>query len=112
MAHEIVWTAAAEADIEEIGQYLEKVASSAVATSVISRIRAAGLRCCDSPFAACMIPEFQDPNRRETFVHEWRLMYRVEDKHIHVLRVVHGRRLLKNVPGSFEEIAQEPYRAA
>ena len=58
-----------------------------------------------------MIPEFQDPTRRETYVYEWRLMYRVEGHHIHILRVVHGRRLLRNVPGSFEEMAQEAYSA-
>jgi toxin ParE1/3/4 len=112
MAYQIIWTPAAEADIEEIGQYLERVASPSVATSVVSKIRAGGLRCCDFPYSARMIPEFQDPNRRETFVYEYRLMYRVEDDRIHILRIVHGRRLLKNVPGSFEEIPQEPYRAA
>ena len=50
--------------------------------------------------------------RRETFVYEYRLMYRVEDDRIRILRVVHGRRLLKNVPGSFEEASQETYSAA
>ena len=103
---------AAEADIEEIGQYLERVASPAIATSVISRIRAAGLRCCDFPYSSRMIPEFQDPTRRETFVYQWRLMYRVEGHHIEILRVVHGRRVLSNVSGSFEEMAQEAYSAA
>jgi toxin ParE1/3/4 len=112
MAHQIVWMPAAEADIEEIGQYLERVASLGVATSVISKIRAAALRYCDFPFSARMIPEFQDPARHETFVFEYRLMYRVEPDRIHILRVVHGRRLLKNVPGSFEEASQETYSAA
>ena len=112
MAHKIIWTPAAEADIEGIGQYLERVASPSVATSVISRIRTASLRFCDFPLAARMIPEFQDPTRRETFVFEWRVMYRVEDDHISILRIVHGRRLLKNVPGSFEETPQESYSAA
>ena len=40
------------------------------------------------------------------------MMYRVEDDRVRILRVVHGRRLLKNVPGSFEEVAQESYSAA
>jgi plasmid stabilization system protein ParE len=57
-------------------------------------------------------PEFEDRTRRETFVHEWRVMYRVEDRRLRVMRVVHGRRLLSNVPGSFEESPQEEYRAA
>jgi len=39
-------------------------------------------------------------------------MYRVERDRIRILRVVHGRRLLKNVPGSFEEPDQETYSAA
>jgi toxin ParE1/3/4 len=112
MAYQIIWSPAAEADVEEIGQYLERVASPAVATSVVSKIRAAGLRYCDFPFSARMIPEFQDTTRRETFVYQWRLMYRVEDDCIRVLRVVHGRRLLKNVSGSFEEPGQETYSAA
>jgi hypothetical protein len=41
-----------------------------------------------------------------------RLMYRIEDEKIRILRVIHGRRLLKNVPGNFEEPGQETYQAA
>jgi toxin ParE1/3/4 len=112
MAYQVVWTPAAEADIEGIGQYLERVASPAVATSVISKIRTTALAYCDFPFSARMIPEFQDPARREIFVYEYRVMYRVEEDRIHILRVVHGRQLLKNVPGSFEEAPQETYSTA
>jgi hypothetical protein len=39
-------------------------------------------------------------------------MYRVEPNCIRISRVVHGRRLLSNVPGSFEEPRQEEYSAA
>jgi hypothetical protein len=39
-------------------------------------------------------------------------MYRVEQDQIRIIRVVHGSRMLKNVPGSFEEPAQEGYTAA
>lgn len=59
-----------------------------------------------------MIPEFQDPERRETSVYEYRLMYRVEPSCIRILRVVHGRRLLGSVRGSFEEASQADYSAA
>jgi plasmid stabilization system protein ParE len=112
MAYRIVWTPAAEADIDEIGRYLERGASPAAAAAVVTRIRAAVLKYRDFPFSARMIPEFQDPMRRETFVHQWRLMYRVDGDQIYVMRVVHGKRLLKNVPGSFEEPPQETYTAA
>jgi toxin ParE1/3/4 len=112
MAREIIWLPEAEADVAGIGAYLESTASLAVATSVVTKIRAAALRAIDFPYAARMIPEFNDPGRRETFVYEYRLMYRVEADTISVLRVVHGRRLLGNVPGSFEEPGQEAYQAA
>jgi plasmid stabilization system protein ParE len=37
------------------------------------------------------------------------IIYRVGPEKITILRVVHGSRLLKNVPGSFEESAQEEF---
>jgi hypothetical protein len=36
---------------------------------------------------------------------------RVEPEKITILRVVHGKRLLKNVAGSFEESSQGEYAA-
>ena len=112
MAREVIWLPEAEADVAEIGAYLESTASAAVAISVVTKIRAAALSAIDFPYAARMIPEFGDPERRETFVFEYRVMYRVEARAVSILRIVHGRRLLGNVPGSFEEPAQEGYEAA
>jgi hypothetical protein len=39
-------------------------------------------------------------------------MYRIEDEKIRIFRVIHGRRLLENVPGNFQEPGQESYQAA
>jgi hypothetical protein len=39
-------------------------------------------------------------------------MYRVETGCIRILRVVHGRRLLVNAQGGFEEAPQAAYKAA
>jgi len=111
MAHALIWSAAARADLDEIETYIA-ARSPLNAQRVVERMWEAARKQCDFPYSARMMPEFQDPTRRETFVHQWRLMFRVEADHIRIMRVVHGRRLLKNVPGSFEEIAQEPYRAA
>ena len=76
---------------------------------VTNASRAAALRSIDFPYAARMIPEFQDPDRRETFVHEYRLMYRVEDdSHSHPPRRPRPAACSKNVPGSFEEARRRP----
>jgi toxin ParE1/3/4 len=111
MAYALVWSPAARADLDEIETYIAS-RSPVDARRVVERIFEASRKQCDFPFSARAIPEFQDANRRETFVYQWRLMYRVEADHIVIIRVVHGRRLLKNVPGSFEETAQESYSAA
>jgi toxin ParE1/3/4 len=110
MARAVIWKAEARADLREIEAYIVARSPSG-ARRVVESIRAATESCCDFPYSRRMIPEFQDPERRETFAYEYRVMYRVELSCIRVLRVVHGRRLLSNVPGGFEEAPAE-YTAA
>jgi plasmid stabilization system protein ParE len=111
MARGVVWSPEARADLRQIEAYIAS-RSPLNARRAIEKVREAADKLRDFPYSARMIPEFQDPERRETFVYEYRLMYRVEQRHICILRVIHGRRLLKNVPGSFEEASQETYSAA
>jgi plasmid stabilization system protein ParE len=110
MARAVIWSPAARADLREIEAYIA-VRSPLGARRVIESLRAAAHKYRDFPFSARMVPDFQDPNRQETFVFEYRLMFRVEPTRIEVLRVVHGRRLMSNVPGSFEEAPQAAYNA-
>jgi plasmid stabilization system protein ParE len=98
-------------DVTSIREYIARD-SPANAKKVVAAIEQAADRLVDFPYAFRMIPEFQDPERREAFIYQYRLMYRVESERIRILRVVHGRRLLRNVPGSFEEPPQEAYYAA
>lgn len=111
MVRKVIWSDDAMSDMAEIRDFISRD-SPASAQGVVAGIEGAAERLVDFPYAARMIPEFQDPDRRETFVYEYRLMYRIEADTVRILRVVHGRRLLKNVPGSFEEPGQETYQAA
>jgi plasmid stabilization system protein ParE len=79
------------------------------ADKVVAAIEQAVDGLVDCPYRFRMIPEFEDPERREAFVCKYRVMYRVEPTCIRILRVVHGRRLLSNVPGSFEESPQDEF---
>lgn len=106
MARRVVWTEDANADLDGIEGYVAPK-SPLGARRVIEKIREAAERQRYFPYSARMIPEFQDSDRRETFVYEYRLMYRVEPDCIRILRVVHGRRLRSNVPGGFEEALAE-----
>jgi toxin ParE1/3/4 len=110
MARAVIWKPEARADLREIEAYIAARSASG-ARRVVESIRA--LKSCRHfPYASRMIPEFQDPERRETFAYAYRVMYRVEPRCIRVLRVVRGQRLLRNVPGSFEEAALAEYGAA
>ena len=111
MARRITWCRQARADVASIREYIARD-SPANAKRVVAAIEQAADLLADVPYGFRMIPEFQDPNRRETFVYEYRLIYRIEADRVRILRVVHGRRLLSNVPGSFEEPAREGYKAA
>ena len=111
MARAVIWRPAARADLREIKAHIAARSPSG-ARHVVERIREALRSCRDFPYGFRMIPEFQDPERRETLAYAYRVMYRVEPRCIRVLRVVHGQRLLKNVSGSFEEPPQEAYSTA
>jgi plasmid stabilization system protein ParE len=110
-ARRVIWRPVARAELREIKAHIA-ASSPSGERRVVERMREAASNCSDFPYAARMIPEFQDPERRETIVYEYRVMSRVEPSCIRILRVVHGRRLLSNVPGSFEEPPQEEYVAA
>jgi plasmid stabilization system protein ParE len=109
MVRKVIRSDDAMSDMAEIKDYISRD-SPITAQRVVARIEGVAERLADFPYAARMIAEFQD--RRETFVYQYRLMYRVEPDRVRILRVVHGRRLLSNVPGSFEEPPQDAYEAA
>jgi toxin ParE1/3/4 len=111
MAYGLIWSDQAERDVADIATYLEGTASLRVAKLVLRAIENKAVQTCNFPMAARIVPEFGDPMRRETFTYSYRIMYRIETNAIRILRVVHGRRLLVNVPGSFEESEQEAYAA-
>jgi len=44
-----------------------------------------------------MVPELADPNVRERFLYSYRIIYELAGDAIHVLAVIHGKRLLESV---------------
>jgi plasmid stabilization system protein ParE len=107
MVRRIVWRRGARADLAAIKDHIARESSLARAEKVVTAIEQAADRLVDFPYRWRKIPEFDDHDRREIFVYKYRLMYRVEPGCIRILRVVHGQRLLRNIPGSFEESQAE-----
>jgi toxin ParE1/3/4 len=52
-----------------------------------------------------VVPEVGDERIRERFIYSYRLVYRVEPEQILIVAVIHGKRLLENVPERFDSNA-------
>jgi len=52
------------------------------------------------PSLGRQVPEFPHLQYREVLVGNYRVLYREEEKRVLVMSVVHGRRLLKELPHS------------
>ena len=108
MAHALTWSRAALADLDEIEAYIASQSPSS-AQRVVERIVAAANKLRDFPFSARMVPEWQDPQIRETFVYSYRLIYRVDTATMEVVAVFHGKRMLSAIADRFEEQEQGAY---
>ena len=42
-----------------------------------------------------VVPEFENKNFRELFIQNYRMIYRIEDDHVFIVALIHGRRDLR-----------------
>ena len=100
MVYTIEWSPEALEDLESIAEYIERD-SEFYARAVVSKILAASRKIPAQPFIGRIVPEIDDENIREKFVYSYRLVYKIEDKKILVVAIIHGKRLLGNISERF-----------
>jgi toxin ParE1/3/4 len=86
------WSRRAEADLEEIEQYIaadDPVAAARWVDKLVERARKAAL----VPFAGRVVPEFRMERLREVFVRTYRIVYRIVGDEVQVITVFEGHRL-------------------
>jgi toxin ParE1/3/4 len=93
MAHRVVWSTRALADVDAIASYIA-VDSSSYASTVVRKILSATRSLADFPLAGRIVPEFDDESFREVFAYSYRIIYRVEQDAVTVVAVIHGKRML------------------
>ena len=93
MAHRVVWSSRAIADVEAIASYIA-VDSSSYAGTVVRKILTSTRNLTKFPFAGRVVPEFDDEKLREVFAYSYRIIYRVEKDVVVVAAVIHGKRTL------------------
>jgi len=96
MAQTIIWSREALDDIGGIAEFISKD-SPYHAEQVVERLLSVGNDLAAHPKLGRMVPERADPNVRERFLYSYRIIYELAGDAIHVLAVIHGKRLLESV---------------
>ena len=94
---EVKWSPEAIEDLESIAEFIGRD-SEYYARAVVTEILSASKNVRDFPLIGRVVPEIGDEGIRERFIYSYRLVYRVEPEQILIVAVIHGKRLLENVP--------------
>lgn len=96
MAREVVWSFTAAADLEAIADYIARD-SSFYAAAFVREIREASHSLGELSERGRIVPELGNPNIRELIVREYRLIYAIDEGHVVILGLIHGKRDLKKI---------------
>jgi len=89
----VSWSPEALDDVDSIAAYIAKD-SPFYASAVVKKILDTAESLGKFPYIGPIVPEVGEQEFRERFVYSYRLIYRVANKEVMVVAVIHGRRLL------------------
>ena len=96
MDYKLIWSPQAIEDIEAIAEYIARD-STIYAESTVERIFQAPEKLIQFPKLGRIVPEKNDESIREIFVFQYRIIYEILPPEIHVLTVVHGKRIIEEL---------------
>jgi len=91
------WTRRALNDLREISGFIARDSPQA-ADALVDRIFQTTDRLASFPESGRLVPELPDLGYRELLVGNYRVQYRIEGNIVWIATVVHGRRLLTDLP--------------
>ncbi len=94
MARKVTWSYEANEDLKAIADYIARDSAFYAAAFVREIFDASSSLDMFSKMGR-IVPEIGNPDIRELFVREYRLIYSVEEPRIVILGLIHGRRDLK-----------------
>lgn len=101
MDYTIEWSPEAIEDLDSIAEYIARD-SEFYAQAVISKILAVSRKISHQALIGRIVPEINNEMIRERFIYSYRLIYMINKNTITIVAVIHGKRLLENVPERFE----------
>jgi addiction module RelE/StbE family toxin len=96
----IVWSPEALEDLESLAEYISRD-SEFYARSVVSKVVEISRALTEFPLIGRVVPELGNDTIRERFIYSYRLVYRIAEKEILIVAVIHGKRLLENISERF-----------
>jgi len=96
MARKVIWSFEATDDLKTIAGYIARD-SAFYASAFVLETREASRSLKGFSERGRVVPELANPNIRELFVKEYRLIYGIEQSRVVILGIIHGRRDLKSL---------------
>ena len=96
MARKVNWAYEATTDLEALAEYIARD-SAFYASAFVQEIRDASRSLNEFSERGRIVPELDNPNIRELFVREYRLIYSIEESRVVILGLIHGKRDLKRL---------------
>jgi toxin ParE1/3/4 len=96
MAREVIWTDPAWDDLEAAAEYIARDSES-YAAAFVQEAKTAAASLSEMAERGQIVPEFRDPLIRELLVRPYRLVYRLDARHVTILAVIHGARRARRV---------------
>lgn len=93
MAHRVVWSNSALADVNAIAAYIAKD-SPAYARTVVKRLITLTRTLSRFPNSGREVPEYREPRIRELLAYSYRIIYKVTEGEVLITAVIHGKRNL------------------
>ena len=94
MAREIIWTDPAWDDVENAADYIAQD-STFYAAAFVQEIKEAAASLANFAERGQIVPEFGDESIRELLVRSFRLVYKVAEKQVLILTLVHGAQRIR-----------------
>ena len=89
MARKVEWTDPAWDDLAGVAEYIARD-SEYYAAAFVQEMKEAAASLAEFAERGQIVPEFGDPSIRELLVKSYRLVYRISEKRVVILTLIHG----------------------
>ena len=87
----IIWTVTAYRDLQSIVEYISQD-SMYQALAFYDDVMAKAQTLSDFPYRGRVVPEMDNPEIREIFIHRYRLIYQIHNDRVIIQTIIHGAR--------------------